>query len=55
MSDENAKTGDGIHVNHWCSHPGCKEWGAFGFAATKSETPQWWCWEHYPHRAASVE
>lgn len=50
MSDQKTKAGDGIHQNHWCEHPGCKAWGGFGFSRSKSETPTWHCWEHYPHK-----
>lgn len=50
MSDQTSKTGDGIHVNHYCEHPGCVKWGGFGFASTKAATPRWWCWAHYPYR-----
>lgn len=52
MSDDNAKSGDGIHINHYCSHKGCAAWGGFGFATSKAETPHWWCWEHYPYKKA---
>lgn len=41
--------GDNVHINHWCSIDGCKEWGGFGFT-TGSGTPTWWCWDHYPHK-----
>lgn len=50
--DDSAKTEHGIHVNNWCSHEGCKAWGAFGFSSMKAETPHWWCWEHYPYKKA---
>ncbi len=47
MSDE--KAGDGIHINHYCSHPGCKKWGGLGYSNNKIDAPQWWCSEHYPY------
>lgn len=30
---------------HWCEHPGCKEWGSWGYSRTKHET-RWFCREH---------
>ena len=50
MSDQTNKAGDGIHENHWCEHPGCKQWGGFGFSRSKAEKSSWHCWEHYPQR-----
>ncbi len=47
MSDE--KAGDGIHNDHYCSHPGCKKWGGLGYSKNKIDNPQWWCSEHYPY------
>lgn len=50
MSDENTgvpaptPAPAGIH-EHWCEHPGCVEWGCFGFATGKGE-PRWFCGEH---------
>ena len=38
-----------IHVNHYCCVEGCGRWGGFGFSENRGE-PQWWCWEHYPHK-----
>lgn len=52
MSDLTSKTGDGVIDTHYCCEPGCTKWGGFGFARSKSEPPQWWCWEHYPHKEA---
>ncbi len=52
MSDTN-KASDGVHVNHYCCLPDCKKWGGFGFARSKAEPVQWWCWEHYPYKAPS--
>lgn len=49
MSDELGaapKTKTGAYV-HYCSEPGCKKWGAFGYAVGKSE-PKWFCFEHRP-------
>lgn len=36
MSDQTNKAGDGIHENHWCEHPGCKECGGFGYSRSKA-------------------
>lgn len=47
MSDEVGaikKTENGPFV-HLCEHPGCKQWGAFGFAHG-SAAPNWFCFEH---------
>ena len=30
---------------HYCEHPGCKEWGSWGYSRTKLET-RWFCREH---------
>ncbi len=51
VSNDNRKSGDGVHTEHWCSHPGCSQWGGFGFSKTPSEPPVWKCWEHYEHKA----
>lgn len=32
---------------HYCQHPGCTKWGAFGYARGKGEY-DWFCWEHRP-------
>lgn len=53
MSDQTNKAGDGIHENHWCEHPGCKQWGGFGFSRSKAEKSTWHCWEHYPRKFIS--
>lgn len=39
-----------VHVEHWCEHPGCNEWGGFGHYRLKGEPTRWWCWEHYPYK-----
>lgn len=54
MSNQDSKTksGDSVHENHPCIHEGCKDWGGFGFYKNKAEPPLWWCWEHYPYKAA---
>ena len=31
---------------HWCEHPGCPEWGAYGYQAGKSQQPHFYCREH---------
>jgi len=49
MSDELGaapKPKTGLYI-HYCSEPGCKKWGAFGYAIGKSE-PKWFCFEHRP-------
>ena len=30
---------------HYCEHPGCKEWGGWGYSRTKQDT-RWFCFEH---------
>jgi len=30
---------------HYCEHPGCTEWGSWGYSRTKLET-RWYCREH---------
>lgn len=39
-----------IHFEHWCEHEGCKKWGGFGFARSKSEPSVWKCWEHFEQK-----
>jgi hypothetical protein len=36
-----------VDFEHWCEHPGCKQWGGFGFERDKSKT-DWFCMEHRP-------
>lgn len=43
MSDEKP-----VHENHYCEHPGCKEWGGFGFSRPPKAPARWYCWEHRP-------
>lgn len=50
MSDLASKTGDGVIDTHYCCLQDCKKWGGFGFARSRAEPVQWWCWEHYPHK-----
>jgi len=33
---------------HYCEHPGCTEWGAFGSPGPRGETV-WHCKEHDPN------
>lgn len=49
MSDEKpgATKADGILVEHWRQHPGCKKWGSFGFDSGKGAI-DWFCMEHRP-------
>lgn len=42
--------GASIHVNHWCEHPGCSEWGGWGFSAGKAAPINWYCFEHFPNK-----
>jgi hypothetical protein len=35
-----------ILFEHYCQHPGCKEWGAFGFARGGKGESKWFCREH---------
>ena len=46
MSDEQgaAKHDTTLYV-HYCEHPDCKKWGAFGFAVGKAQ-PNWFSIEH---------
>lgn len=48
MTDEKPDNGRQDPRNHWCEHPGCKEWGGFGFA--RPEGTRWYCAEHRPDR-----
>jgi hypothetical protein len=32
-------------VDHYCEHPGCREWGGWGFARGRGKPP-WYCYEH---------
>jgi hypothetical protein len=51
MSDEASTAGkprqDTALYVHYCQHPGCQKWCAFGFAVGKGE-PNWFCFEHRP-------
>ncbi|WP_084044708.1 hypothetical protein M728_001413 [Ensifer sp. WSM1721] len=49
MSDERGAVPhkDPIPYVHYCEHPGCKKWGAFGFDSGGAE-PNWFCFEHRP-------
>lgn len=42
---EPTKTPTGI-FEHYCEHPGCKEWGSFGYSRSKHIPSRWFCWEH---------
>ena len=35
---------------HYCAHPGCIEWGSFGFGSSllKNEPGIWYCGAHLP-------
>ncbi|MCV3243470.1 hypothetical protein [Mesorhizobium sp. ZC-5] len=33
-------------IDHYCEHPGCKKWGAFGFARGGKGISKWFCYEH---------
>jgi hypothetical protein len=54
MSDESIRLPQGVEpaqrapsilFDHYCEHPGCKEWGSFGFARGRGE-PKWFCRGH---------
>ena len=30
---------------HYCEHPGCAEWGGWGYSRAKQDT-RWFCFEH---------
>lgn len=32
---------------HYCQFPGCKKWGAYGYAIGRGES-EWICYEHRP-------
>ena len=47
MSDEillKRATPPGI-VEHYCEHPGCKAWGAWGYSRMKGAS-RYFCYEH---------
>ena len=47
MSDElgaTKKSTDGPWV-HLCEHPGCKQWGGWGFSSGKGQS-RWYCYAH---------
>lgn len=54
MSDEPIKLPEGVGPSsapsgiyeHWCEHPGCQEWGGWGFGRIKAESPHWFCFAH---------
>lgn len=35
-----------IHVDHLCTHEGCKKWGAWGYETDKGT--EWYCTHHRP-------
>ncbi len=45
------------HFMHFCSHPGCEEWGAFGSGVRllHGKPGSWTCWKHRPERAVKVK
>lgn len=43
-------TSDQVHINHYCSVEGCGKWGGWGYARSKHEPIQWWCYEHFPYK-----
>jgi hypothetical protein len=38
-------------VAHKCY---CGDWAGFGFQPPRGN-PEWWCWEHYPHKTPAQE
>jgi hypothetical protein len=49
MADDtvkNSRSADeqSLHL-HFCEHPGCANWGGFGYDVEMSQT-QWFCGEH---------
>lgn len=50
MSDDTTRSAPPGIYEQYCEHPGCKEWGGFGFTVSKSAPMHWWCWEHYPYK-----
>jgi hypothetical protein len=50
MGDETRSAPPSTHSGiweHWCEHPGCKQWGAWGYASGRGPS-NWYCWEHRP-------
>lgn len=52
MTDEPIKLPEGMAPTrpggvqeHRCEHPGCTEWGGWGFSKPKQES-HWFCYEH---------
>lgn len=53
MSDEPIKLPEDVRppstpagiYEHWCEHPGCKEWGGWGFG-NKHRGQHFFCFEH---------
>ena len=31
---------------HYCEHPGCKRWGAYGYQVGRQTPAHWFCLEH---------
>lgn len=61
MSDEPQRPGEAEpqrHApaglwEHWCEHPGCGAWGAWGLARGKRTA--WYCSEHRPEEWWALE
>lgn len=50
MSDElrageEAQKDKGVS-DHRCEHPGCAEWGSWGYQRSKLEATRWYCYGH---------
>ena len=37
-----------VHENHFCEHPSCNRWGAFGYE--RRGKTEWFCLEHKPEK-----
>lgn len=33
-------------VDHWCEHPGCTNWGGWGYSKGRNLPSTWYCFEH---------
>lgn len=54
MSDIPTPPKSDIHWLHYCEHPGCVAWGAFGSPGPRGETA-WHCQEHDPNGGRGSE
>jgi hypothetical protein len=50
---ETHRTAPGIN-EHWCEHPGCRQWGGRGYSRGKGQIA-WLCFEHCAEAEAHSE